>query len=490
LAGALVLVALGCGEPVPPPGPRLDAPSTLVALAVAPPVPSTVASAAVDEAAREPGRGARIASIAMRTWVYLEPDDRSTKVGYLRAGAVVERGEAPTPGIGCAGGWYRVAPRGYVCVGRGASLELDHPLVLAAGRGPRRGEPAPYPYVLSRAPPPHLYLRLPSAPEQIRTEGEASRARSLARVEAVAAALGPADPLPAFLEAGAPLPVPYGADKALAYPSGHRGRARAASAFGLVASFDWLGRRFGLTTELDLVPLDRTRVAPPSALRGIEIARGGAPAFVVQHRVVALERTAGGGVRELREVPFRSGWELTGRDEGALVETTAGIWLPRAALRVGVLGEDPAGHARQGKKWIDVSIRRQILVAYEGRRALFATLVSTGRDELADPETTTATVRGSFVVAAKHVSGTMDGDETAETAFDLRDVPYIQYFHRDYALHGAYWHHAFGRPRSHGCINLAPADAAWLFEWTEPRVPPGWHGALSPSGGTLVYVHG
>ena len=103
---------------------------------------------------------------------------------------------------------------------------------------------------------------------------------------------------------------------------------------------------------------------------------------------------------------------------------------------------------------------------------------------------TTATIRGSFFVRSKHVSGTMDGDETAEDAFDLRDVPYIQYFHEGYALHAAYWHDDFGKERSHGCVNLAPADAAWLFEWTDPPVPKEWHGAMAPQGGTLVWIHG
>jgi len=83
----------------------------------------------------------------------------------------------------------------------------------------------------------------------------------------------------------------------------------------------------------------------------------------------------------------------------------------------------------------------------------------------------------------------MDGDDTTEDSFDLRDVPYIQYFHKGYALHGAYWHDAFGKVRSHGCINLAPVDAAWLFEWTDPDVPAQWHSARNVNHGTLVYIH-
>ncbi|HEX7672087.1 MAG TPA: L,D-transpeptidase, partial [Polyangiaceae bacterium] len=71
---------------------------------------------------------------------------------------------------------------------------------------------------------------------------------------------------------------------------------------------------------------------------------------------------------------------------------------------------------------------------------------------------------------------------------DLRDVPYVQYFKEGYALHAAYWHDAFGTPRSHGCVNLSPLDARWLFSWTEPSVPSAWHGAMS-NHGTLVSIH-
>ena len=42
------------------------------------------------------------------------------------------------------------------------------------------------------------------------------------------------------------------------------------------------------------------------------------------------------------------------------------------------------------------------------------------------------------------------------------------------ALHTAYWHDKFGTPRSHGCLNLAPWDARWLYFWSDPWVPPGW----------------
>jgi hypothetical protein len=144
--------------------------------------------------------------------------------------------------------------------------------------------------------------------------------------------------------------------------------------------------------------------------------------------------------------------------------------------------------ASAGRKWIDVSILRQALVAYEGEKPVYVTLVSTGADGTGDPKKTHSTIQGAFLIHTKHTTVTMDGD-TAGDEFDFRDVPFVQYFTEGFALHAAYWHDEFGTPRSHGCVNLAPIDAAYLFGWTDPPVPEGWHAALSLKRGTLVYTH-
>jgi hypothetical protein len=429
---------------------------------------------------------ARIASIAMRTWVYSAPAERSQKLGYLRAGALVARAAEAEGTDGCAGGWYRVAPRGYVCVGKGASLDLEHPVVQAAPRGPDRAALTPYRYVMSGSPPPHLYYRLPTKREQATAEG-ADVAEHVAVHASRVARVAP-DGVPPFLAKGASLPKPYGAEKNLQFVSAHAGRAKQASAFGLVTTFDWEGRRFGLTTELDLLALDRTKPAIVSDVAGVACREGGRPALVLRY---GIEKYVLRGEKHVKAgtVPYRSAWELTGTERDGLAETTAGFWLAKASLSIPPLREDPSGFAAQGRKWIDVSVRDQVLVAYEGRKPVFAAIVSTGRGGAADPENSTATIRGRFFIHSKHVSGTMDGEEGSDS-FDLRDVPYIQYFHQGYALHGAYWHDEFGRARSHGCVNLAPHDARWLFDWTEPRVPPEWHGAVAlGEGGTLVWVH-
>jgi hypothetical protein len=486
LAASVALA--GCAPAQDPPGRTAEAPRPRTALPrpdEAPPAPA--APSGPSKEALEPGHGARIASIAMHTWIYVAPNDRSTKLGYLRAGAVVDRGEASAGTDGCAGGWYRVRPRGYVCVGKGASLSLDHPVVQAAFRGPKRREGLPYQYVTSKSPPPHLYFRLPTRKDQERVEGATLGTHLALGVDAEFART-PLDPVPAFLGAGHDLPKPYGSEKKLHY-SVHTGRANEASAFGLITSFAWTGRRFGLTTELDLIPLDRTTAAHPSDFHGVAVEQEGTPAIVIHQGATKLRMDSLGHLREDGTAPWRSGWVLTGKSSGALRETTEGVWLAADDLMIAEYKDDPVGFAADGKKWIDVNIRKQMLVAYEGRRAVYATLVSTGRGGMGDPETTHATVRGVFYIHAKHVSGTMDGDPGVDS-YDLRDVPYIQYFHEGYALHGAFWHNDFGKPRSHGCVNLAPADAAWLFEWTDPVVPAEWHGAVNTEGGTMVWTHG
>lgn len=489
---------LGCAPADDPPGRTADAarPSlTLKRPGEDPETPSPPAAdprapaASVSKDASEPGHGAKVASIAMRTWIYVAPDDHAQKLGYLRAGAVIDRAEAPAGTDGCAGGWYRVVPRGYVCVGKGASLALNHQVVEAAIRGPRRHAPLPYQYVVSRSPPPHLYFRLPTREDQERVEGSTLGVH-LAQWGGGGFA-GPVDTVPAFLAEGRELPKPYGAEEKLHY-SVHAGRAREATAFGLITSFDWTGRRFGLTTELDLIPLDRTRAAKPSAFHGAVLDKPGTAAIVIHQGATVLREGDDGKLREDGIAPFRSGWALTGKNEGGargMLETTEGAWIAAGDLLIAEPPRDPSGFATAGKKWIDISIKQQMLVAYEGRRPVFVTLVSTGIGGMGDPATTRATVRGIFMIRAKHVSATMDGDEATDS-YDLRDVPYIQYFFEGYALHGAFWHDDFGKPRSHGCVNLAPADAAWLFEWTDPVVPPEWHGAVNGEGGTLVYTHG
>ena len=95
----------------------------------------------------------------------------------------------------------------------------------------------------------------------------------------------------------------------------------------------------------------------------------------------------------------------------------------------------------------------------------------------------------SFFGGSKYASA-VEVPELGSTYYSIQDVPWAMFFHGNYALHGAFWHAGFGARRSHGCINLAVADARWLFWWVGPELPEGWHGAAAREGspGSVVVV--
>jgi lipoprotein-anchoring transpeptidase ErfK/SrfK len=123
--------------------------------------------------------------------------------------------------------------------------------------------------------------------------------------------------------------------------------------------------------------------------------------------------------------------------------------------------------AEPGERWIDVDTASQTLTVYDGDRARFVTLVSTGQGR---PGTRFATPRGVFRVDYKIPTATMDRlDE--DPVYSFEEVPWVQYFHKEVALHGAYWHQRFGHAVSHGCVNLSPPDAERVFALTRASTP-------------------
>ncbi|HEV8247551.1 MAG TPA: L,D-transpeptidase, partial [Polyangiaceae bacterium] len=263
------------------------------------------------------------------------------------------------------------------------------------------------------------------------------------------------------------------------------------SGFALLGVVDHEGRRYGLSTELELVPLDRLERVRPSAFHGTTLESGLPIVFVKSRSAWLYSGQPQAGLSSARRLGFREAVPITGKSVRfggvSYLETRTGEWLKDERLtRIDGFRERPSW-AAGAKSWVQISILQQSLVAYEGDKPVYATLVSTGIDGLGDPKTTHSTVLGSFLVHTKHVTTTMQGEDE-DDEFLLSDVPYVQYFTEGYALHAAYWHDAFGTPRSHGCVNLSPLDARFLFHWTEPAVPQAWHAALSLRGGTLVNI--
>jgi len=82
----------------------------------------------------------------------------------------------------------------------------------------------------------------------------------------------------------------------------------------------------------------------------------------------------------------------------------------------------------------------------------------------------------------------VNGSLASSWGYDLPGVPWVCYFTEEgVAFHGTFWHNDFGRPRSHGCINLLSETAKWLYRWTLPAVP--YEEQLaSKVGGTAVEI--
>ena len=139
-----------------------------------------------------------------------------------------------------------------------------------------------------------------------------------------------------------------------------------------------------------------------------------------------------------------------------------------------------------------MNLTTQTVVAFEGEKAIYATLISSGREsKIKDKDHRTPT--GEWRIREKHITTTMDGDGSAagDLPYSIEDVPYVMYYHRSFALHGAFWHTNFGMQMSHGCVNLSPLDAKFLFYFVTPMIPAGFHGswATEQDLGTRVIVH-
>jgi lipoprotein-anchoring transpeptidase ErfK/SrfK len=120
------------------------------------------------------------------------------------------------------------------------------------------------------------------------------------------------------------------------------------------------------------------------------------------------------------------------------------------------------------QKKIQVKLEEQVLIAYEADNPVFAAPVSTGGIYRVGTYTTP---KGSFITYYKRPSRHMAAGDLAASGFDLPGVPWVQYITESgLSLHGTFWHNDFGRPHSHGCINLSMQNAKWLYRWTSPYV--------------------
>ncbi len=465
---------------------------------------------AVDGASATAVAAASLGRVYAKTrfvWVYPEPDVTTQWLGYLRTGSSVAlRSAKPRVGNGCSA-FYAVEPQGYVCAeGSRATTDPNDPLYLAIAPFAAKVDTA-FPHHYAESLGLQRYFSLPTPELQRQREGDlrthlqnielARQGQVPPALQGVDVSLPKAEPpeLPA-------LPVTMFEDRRAL-------KRRSTLSYSTEARIG--DRGFLLSGDFAWVPKDRVRPYPEVRFRGRLLGRDAQLPLAYfrregRHKYV---REAPGRFRETDASFERLGFvELNGtqetvEDERYLETREAGVWLrerdvtlPKPSGRTPwdtVVGSAPKVEAGAPRKsWIEISVEGGWLIAYEDTQPVFVTLISPGRGGAArpgeDPLERSASPIGRYPITGKFVSSTME----APNDLIHSDVPFAQNLVGPYALHGAYWHDNFGNPQSGGCINLAPLDAKWLFDFSDPKVPSGWYGVRwIPKQGpaTVVLIH-
>lgn len=417
------------------------------------------------------------AQIVIRT----EPDSESNPMGWLRWGERIRLKSEPQRAEGCASGWYEVAPRGWVCSGQGVDVGEEPPAAEDPVVPPaRRSEILPYDYYYVKEQMVPQYHNLPSRDQQRAALAFGQRYVELLDVNEQRAAR--------FLRGE------LGGNE----PTKHAAVDRYLNHAFFIAGTDVQvrsRRRFVRTAEGGFVKEAQLEPRTGSDFHGVELneettlpiawmLRDARPRIHRErddgtHRFVSDEEaeviTRQNVVNDIWRGRERIGdhfyhrlvnpaWGAgeTGEGETRFVRD----WFIGVAEKI-----EPPFEVEDDEPWVHVDLGSQTLVIYRGETPVYATLVSTGVEGHETPT-------GTFEIHKKMVTDTMAdlGPDAGDDTYRIQDVPWTQYFEGSFALHAAFWHHRFGLQRSHGCVNLAPADAHRVFQETWPRVPDGWHG--------------
>lgn len=438
-----------------------------------------------------------IVALSVFTPVRREPRRDAEAVGYMRAGAVTGVESGPHGREGCPvrrghpeGGWYRVTGGGFVCIG-GALAQAWPQRHFFSQTQPDLDASLPYTYAINYGRS-MMYRHLPS-----RAEIRQHEPWRFERSSADAAVTSAAQPPDAGSARARREPEDAGVIR-LSDLRGERGGPvirRLLS--GMYVSLDRrvldreTGERYWHTQTGGYVRDGRlSMLRNVSTFRGVELG-GGAHHLPVawmvseqgfSYRLSATRR----GASYHRRMPRLSFVQLL--DE-APVQIGAQTYYPAADqlamnsrnVRRATRRDPPAGVGER-ERWFDVDLDEQVLVAYEGARPVYATLISSGRRDNPHASERFETPTGSFRVYSKHITTTMDGDTASDGPYSIEDVPWVMYFRDNYAMHGAFWHQYYGWRMSHGCVNLAPLDARWVFNFADPQLPRGWHGVFVREG--------
>jgi hypothetical protein len=443
----------------------------------------------------------RIAAVLPYAYIYKKPAVKGLAMGYVRAGTSVPLlDDEPVPGDGCSRGFYKVAPRGYICLNYRTTLDLNDPYFKALASVQPRDDAYPYSYAFSNGAP--MYSRVPTKKEQAKEDkkyGPRGSFVQLAEWSKGHEELLSSEPI----QATDPVPELFAGGKRQV-GGGSRDTKRLVwrvipngSMIAYQRAFEAEGRVWLLTSDLMLVPADRARAIRRHTFQGVKLGNGvdlplawnrgheARPLFKKgdDGSFVATDKTyPGKGYVEITDQKVKDSdgngyYELRKEPGFFVLEKHTTVSRARPTLPKGV---------KPGEKWLEAKILPGTMTAYQGLTPVYATLFSPGKGgvpvEGHDHTKYATTQTGNFPIEWKDRVATMSNEKTEPKILWFSDVPNIQYLKAPLAMHVAYWHQDFSNPKSAECVNVSAGDGKWLFQFTDPPVPEGW-GGIRPGDG-------
>ena len=449
------------------------------------------------------------------TGIYSETKSKShLKIGYAQAGGRVPVKAEIVNKEGCSAGWREIISGGFICADAG-TLDPDSPQGKFAARGPKLDQILPYRYVRAAYAGVPLYKSVPTREQFEHYEAHVKPKAKKKAEECTGADCQKAEPPPPsegeMTADGGILPAWRDEKKALhevalseleTEADGILSKRMLKGFYVAVdRSFQWENRTWLKTTKGLVTPSDLNHGVAGSEFHGIDLQEttqklpiafvSGAQKSIQTYEIDQEKKQAvvSGSLKRFESAELDQESFTVGKNEYRHIKD--GKWVRTKDVRIADIAELPTD-LKKNERWVDVSLDSQTVVAYIGETPVYATLTSTGRYNR-NKERDHSTPTGEYWIREKHLTATMDGDGTAagDTPYSIEEVPFISYFYKAYALHGAFWHQNYGNQMSHGCVNLAPLDAKFFFFFTDPWIPPGWHGAWANDNqpGSRVRVH-
>jgi hypothetical protein len=405
------------------------------------PWPGGYSLAAVSPAvAVPPENGPQLRVTGAAVVVRTAPSAEAAVLGELQTGAKIVRSEKIVGKQGCAAGWYAIRPAGVICADAGVVLDAattTDPLVDLA---PARETVLPYRYV-----------------------------KTTARTALFTVGGGPAQRVGE---------APVGTWLASA------GQSLAVDLTGKLSKIILTPEGLAVSAY-DVEPVKET------AMHGVAVEdpKSMPIGFVVRDGITPFRLAENKGPVPLTALPRYTRLALSGKSHKRGAERFLGLddgtYVRARDITLVQRRESFPDFVAEGVRWVDVSVVTGTLVAYEGKKPVYATVVSVGNDRARG---TRPTPPGTFLITGKHTTLPEAPPGTFDEGREVRDIPWVLDLSNGKRIHAAVWHDRFGLEFGPGNIQLAPTDAAFLFRWVGSTIPEGWRAIELPESERTVRV--